>query len=38
MADFALAPGEAANIALNSYFALKDWVLKKPTVGTESRA
>jgi triacylglycerol lipase len=38
MADFVLAPGEAANIALNSYFALKDWVLKKPTVGTESRA
>ena len=37
MADFALAPGEAANIALNSYFALKDWVLKKPTVGTEAR-
>lgn len=38
MADFALAPGEAANVALNAYFALKDWVLKQPTAGTESRA
>jgi pimeloyl-ACP methyl ester carboxylesterase len=37
MADFALAPGEAANIALNSYFALKDWALKQPTAGVESR-
>lgn len=37
MADFALAPGEAANIALNSYFALKDWALKQPTPGVESR-
>jgi pimeloyl-ACP methyl ester carboxylesterase len=37
MASFALAPKEAANIALNSYFALKDWALKLPTAGVESR-
>lgn len=37
MADFALAPGEATNIALNAYFALKDWALKEPTAGVESR-
>jgi pimeloyl-ACP methyl ester carboxylesterase len=37
MADFTLAPAEAANIALNAYFALKDWALKQPTAGTESR-
>lgn len=37
MADFALAPTEAANIALNAYFALKDWSLKQPTAGVESR-
>ena len=37
MADFELAPGEAASIALNSYFALKDWAIKKPVAGTESR-
>jgi len=37
VADFELAPGEAASIALNSYFALKDWAIKKPVAGTESR-
>jgi triacylglycerol lipase len=35
--DMSLSPGEASNIALNSYFALKDWALKKPVAGTESR-
>ncbi len=37
MADFALVPGEAANIALNAYFALKDWALRQPAAGIESR-
>lgn len=38
MTDFALAPGEASNIALNAYFALKDWALEQPSAGVESRA
>ena len=33
-----LTPAEASNIALNAYFALKDWINDKPTKGVESRA
>jgi len=32
-----LTPAEASNIALNSYFALKDWINQKPVKGVESR-
>lgn len=32
-----LTPTEAAHIATNSYFTLKDWVLKEPSAGVEER-
>jgi hypothetical protein len=32
-----LTPGEAGKIALNSYFALKDWINTKPVAGIETR-
>lgn len=33
-----LTPQEAAYIATNSYFTLKDWINNEPTAGVESRA
>ncbi len=33
-----LTPSEAGKIALNSYFALKDWINTKPVAGVETRA
>ncbi|MEY4562227.1 MAG: hypothetical protein RLZZ618_1504 [Pseudomonadota bacterium] len=33
-----LSPQEAAYIAHNSYFTLKDWISAKPTIGMESHA
>lgn len=33
-----LTPKEAAHIAANAYFTLKDWIREKPVAGTESRA
>lgn len=32
-----LSPSEAGKIALNSYFALKDWINTKPVAGVETR-
>ena len=32
-----LTPTEAGKIALNSYFALKDWINAKPVAGVETR-
>ena len=36
--DNTLSPIEAGKIALNSYFALKDWINTKPVAGVETRA
>jgi len=36
--DDTLTPEEAGKIALNSYFALKDWINTKPVAGTETRS
>lgn len=33
-----LTPKEAAHIATNAYFTLKDWINEEPTAGVESRA
>ena len=33
-----LTPREAAHIATNSYFTLKDWINNEPTAGVESRS
>lgn len=33
-----LTPKEAAHIATNSYFTLKDWINNEPSAGVESRA
>jgi hypothetical protein len=33
-----LTPKEAAHIATNSYFTLKDWINNEPTAGVETRA
>lgn len=32
-----LTPSEAGKVALNSYFALKDWINTKPVAGVETR-
>lgn len=33
-----LTPKEAAHIATNSYFTLKDWINNEPSAGVESRS
>lgn len=35
--EHTLSPSEAGKIALNSYFALKDWINTKPVAGVETR-